>query len=178
MGLTTWASAGWPKNFRGIPGIRAREPAKTPGMTDRPDPAAVRARALGPLRAATWAYGGVLAALAVLAPGWTGGDLRAALLPGIPAVLCLALGALARTPARCRVCMALVTTIAGFLALTTAGSLGALGSMTEETRSAVLFQVGCLAASGALLAVSAPCWRRTNEEGGRADDLDRMYDEL
>lgn len=162
--------------IRGPPGGESA-PVDTPRTTpgSRPDPARVRSDALAGAWVASAAYGVVLAGIAVGAPGWTGGDLRAALLPGVPGAIVLALFLIGRAPARRRVTMALTTTVAGFLALTTASSLGALDA---DAGGAVLFQVGCFVASVVFLTLTVPAWRRVNAEGDRADDLLRMYDEL
>lgn len=152
--------------------------ALPPGRPVRPDPVAVRAAALAPLRAATLGFGLVLAALAAGAPSWTGGDGMAALLPGAPAAAALALWWIGRRPAARRVAMALATATAGSLALATAGSLGALERVGGPGGTAVLFQVACLGASLLLLAVSGPCWRRVHAEGDDADARLRMFEEL
>jgi hypothetical protein len=157
---------------------RARRlPTGDGAFEPRPDPVEARSRALTLLRGSSAAYAGVLVALALGAPGWTGGDPRAALLPGVPGILAAILFALGGKPARRRVAMALVTSIAGFLALATAGSVAALGE-GGAGRPAVLFQLACFAASCALLAVAGPAWRRVNSRGEEADSLLRMYEEL
>jgi hypothetical protein len=74
--------------------------------------------------------------------------------------------------------MSLSTAIAGFLALTTVSSLGAIDRLGEDGGAAVGFQLGCLGASAAFLAVTAPAWKRVDREGTEADALLRMYDEL
>lgn len=70
--------------------------------------------------------------------------------------------------------MAAATAVSGFLALATASSLGGLGDPTPAVR----FQLGCLGLAGLHLAVAAPIWRRVEAEGGAADELARMYEEL
>ncbi|MEM9802497.1 MAG: hypothetical protein AAGA20_19365, partial [Planctomycetota bacterium] len=104
----------------------------------------------------------------------TGGDPLAALLPGIPgAIVALGFG-LGRDPRRRRVPMAVSTTAAGFLALTTVASVGALG----DPGPAVWFQIGCFVFSILFLAATFPAWKKVNALGDEADALLRMYDEL
>lgn len=74
--------------------------------------------------------------------------------------------------------MALATSTAGFLALTTVSSLSALDQLREPGGRAVLFQVACLGLSAAFLASTVSAWRRVNEQGRVADDELRMYEEL
>ncbi len=145
---------------------------------ERPDPAIIRSEALSLPWRLSLGYGAALVVLAALAPGWAGGDLKAALLPGVPATIVLLLFWLGRIPYRRRVTMALTTSTAGFLCLTTASSLGALGRLGEPGGKAVLFQVLCLAFSAAFLASTVTAWRRVNEQGGAADAELRMYEEL
>lgn len=140
----------------------------------RPSPWAARAAALRLPWLLTLPYGGALTALAIGAPAWTGGDPKAALLPGLPAALALVLFVLGRAPHRRRVTVALTTTTAGFLALTTAASLGALAAPTP----AGLFQAACFALSALYLVITVPAWRRVESEGAASDQLLRMYEEL
>lgn len=81
-------------------------------------------------------------------------------------------------PTRRRAAMVLATTTAGFLALATVASVGSISLLGTERGPSVAFQLGCLAASAAFLARSAPAWRRVNADGDQADQLLRMYDEL
>ena len=159
---------------------RAREKTAVQGDTSqslqgRPD--LVRSRALR----GVWHWSAVLAAtlafLALRAPSWTG-DPLAALLPGVPAASLLLLFLAGRRPAIRRGAMVLATTVAGFLALATVSSLGAISLLGTDQGPGVTLQLACLGASALFLARSAPAWRRVNAEGGQADDLLRMYDEL
>ncbi|WP_145195586.1 hypothetical protein [Planctomycetes bacterium Poly30] len=144
----------------------------------RPNPAAVRSAALAQPWRLSLGYALLLGALACVAPGWAGGDVRAALLPGVPSAIVLGLFWLGRNIERRRVTMALTTTTAGFLALTTMSSLGAVDRLEGPGGLAVAFQLACLALSAAFLATTATAWRRVNEEGAAADALLRMYEEL
>ena len=166
------------------PRIRARSGREVvavvtppPPPSGRPDPHGVRSEALR----GVWRSSAVLAAtlglLSLAGPAATG-DARAALLPGVPAAAVLLLHLSGATPRRRRGSMVLCTTVAGFLALSTVSSLGALDRLGTQQGPAVAFQVGCLTAALAFLARSVPAWRRVNEEGARADDLLRMYEEL
>ena len=116
--------------------------------------------------------------IAGFAPGWAGGDFRAALLPGVPAAIVLLLHWLGRDDRKRRVTMALATSTAGFLALTTISSLGALDKLGEPGGKAILFQILCLGLSAAFLGATVPAWRRVNEDGDAADAELRMYEEL
>lgn len=140
----------------------------------RPNPAAARARALRSVWIATGVAALLLAALAAGASRWTGGDPRAALLPGVPAGLLAVLFVAGRRSRPRRVAMALATATSGMLAIATASSLGSLGDLNPAVR----FQLGCLAAAAVHLAVAAPAWRRVEREGAAADELLRMYEEL
>lgn len=149
--------------------------------TTRPNPAAVRASALELPWRGSLAYGSLLGAVAVAAPAWVGGDLRAAILPGVPAAIVLMLFLLGRRAERRRVTMALATSTAGFLALASVSSLGAIDRLSSEDpaiRGGVQFQLLCLGLSAVFLASTVPAWRRVNEEGAAADDELRMYEEL
>ena len=150
----------------------------TPTSPKRPDPAAVRSDALArPWRFSLF-YGLSLIVVAGLAPDWAGGDPKAALLPGLPAAIVLILYWLGRRPRRRRVTMVLATSAAGFLALTTVTSLGALDRLGGPGGKAVLFQILCLGLSAAFLGSTVTAWRRVNEEGDAADAELRMYEEL
>lgn len=162
-----------PKKNR-MDAARRLRAARTSEGEGRPDPVAIRAEALAPIWIVTALCAAALGGLALGAPGWTGGDDRAALLPGVPAALLLILHVAGRAPARRRVSMALATSISGFLALATASSLGALGEPTP----AVWFQIACFGVALLHVAVSAPAWRRVERSGGEADDTLRMYEEL
>ena len=140
----------------------------------RPDPAAARARALGSVWVTTGAAALLLAVLAAGASRWTGGDPRAALLPGVPSGLLAAFFAAGRRPGPRRAAMALATATSGMLAIATASSLGSLGDLNPAVR----FQLACLAVAAVHLAVAAPAWRRVDREGAAADELLRMYEEL
>lgn len=74
--------------------------------------------------------------------------------------------------------MALSTALAGSVALATIGVLGALGDLGGPKRQAILFQLGCLAASCAVLAVAGPGWKRHHAEQEEAEVHLRMYEEL
>ena len=139
----------------------------------RPNPARARARALRSVWIATGVAALLLAALAAGASRWTGGDPRAALLPGVPAGLLAVLFVAGRRSRPRRVAMALATATSGMLAIATA-SLGSLG----DVNPAVRFQLACLALAAVHLAVAAPAWRRVEREGAAADELLRMYEEL
>lgn len=149
-------------------------PLQPHGAAGRPSPWAARTAALRLPWILSLPYAGLLTVLAVGAPGWTGGDPMASLLPGLPAVLTLCLFVLGRAPHRRRVTVALTTTTAGFLALTTIASLGALAVPTP----AGLFQVACFALSALYLAITVPAWRRVESEGTASDQLLSMYEEL
>ena len=116
----------------------------------------------------------LLAALAAGASRWTGGDPRAALLPGVPAGLLAVLFVAGRRSRPRRVAMALATATSGMLAIATASSLGSLGDLNPAVR----FQLACLAVAAVHLAAAAPAWRRVEREGAAADELLRMYEEL
>ncbi len=153
-------------------------PVSDPQAT-RPDPDVVRARALGGPWRLSALLGASLLALAAGAPGWTGGDPRAALLPGVPGVLQLGLFWLGTVPRRRRWTMALSTATAGALALATVSSLGALGARdTDRPGADVLFQVACFAFSALFLAATVRPWQRVNEEGDVAEAELRMFEEL
>ncbi|MEC8494376.1 MAG: hypothetical protein VXZ39_05615 [Planctomycetota bacterium] len=154
--------------------LHAPRDARPKQGVPRPDPAAARARALGSVWIATGVAAVLLAALAAGASRWTGGDPRAALLPGVPAGLLAALFAAGIRPGPRRVAMALATATSGLLAIATVSSLGSLG----EPNPAVRFQLACLVVAAVHLAVAAPAWRRVDREGAAADELLRMYEEL
>lgn len=154
--------------------LRAPREAPSGGEAGRPDPAGARAVALGSLWVTTGGCALALAGLAAGAPGWTDGDARAALLPGVPAGLLALLFALGMRPGPRRVAMALATATTGFLGLATVSSLGAIGDPTPAVR----FQIACLIVAAVHLAVAAPAWRRVDREGAEADELLRMYEEL
>ncbi|MEM1449077.1 MAG: hypothetical protein AAGI22_08180 [Planctomycetota bacterium] len=155
-------------------------PAEIPPEIDarRPDPDRIRSQALAGVWRASAVYAVCLGLLTVGAPRLTEGDPRSALLPGVPGAIVALLHVIGRRHGARRLAMALATATAGFLALTTCASLGALGRISGEGGSAVLFQVSCFALSGLFLAVTVPAWRRVNHDGDRADALLRMYDEL
>jgi hypothetical protein len=144
----------------------------------RPDPAAVRSAALKLPWRLSLGYALLLGLVALVAPDWAGGDPRAALLPGVPAALVGGLYWLGRSHQRRRVTMALTTITAGFLALTTVSSLGAIEQLQGPGGLSVAFQLLCLGLSAGFLAISAPAWRRVEELGTAADDQLRMYEEL
>ena len=157
-------------------------PLQAQDSAERPTPWAARAAALRLPWLLTVPFAGTLAALTLGAPTWTGGDAKAALLPGIPAALSLALFVLGASPRRRRVTVALTTTVAGFLALTTVASLGALGGEAGDESggpaAAAAFQAACFAASAVYLAATVPAWRRVESDGQASDQLLRMYEEL
>lgn len=143
----------------------------------RPDPGLIRGRALRGMWQWSAGLAVLLAILATKAPSWTGAPL-AVLLPGVPSATIAVLFLVGRRPHRRRVAMVLATTTAGFLALATVSSLGAISLLGTEQGAAVAFQLACLGSATAFLARSAPAWRQVNAEGERADELLRMYDEL
>ncbi|MEE2939770.1 MAG: hypothetical protein VX460_05245 [Planctomycetota bacterium] len=154
--------------------LRAPRDARPIQGAPRPDPAATRARALGSIWVTTGAAAVLLAALAAGASRWTGGDPRAALLPGVPAGLLAVLFAAGIRPGPRRAAMALATATSGMLAIATASSLGSLG----DPAPAVRFQLACLVIAAVHLAVATPAWRRVDRDGAAADELLRMYEEL
>lgn len=170
---------------RGRGGIRASggreatavEPTPTSPDGTRPDPDQVRSDALRGVWRWSAGLAGALGLLALLGPRLTG-DPLSALLPGVPGAAALALHLAGAAPRRRRAAMVLCTATAGFLALTTVSSLGALRDLGSPRGPAVGFQLACLAAAAAFLARSAPAWRRVEVEGAEADGVLRMYDEL
>jgi hypothetical protein len=154
-----------------------RAPRLEPATAGRPDPAAVGAACLAPVRrAGVWA-GLVLALLAGCAPACTG-DPRAALLPGVPAVLLLLTHRLGRPlPAR-RVASVATTSIAGFAVLATLPSLAALDQLSGEHAWAVGLQLACLLVGAVVLLCAWPAWRAFHSEAGAADATRRAFEEL
>lgn len=156
--------------------IRGSRPL-APAAAGRPDPAAVGAVCLAPVRRAGFWAGLVLVGLAGCAPVCTG-DPRAALLPGVPAVLLLLAHRLGEPLAARRVASVATTSIAGFVVLATLPSVAALDQLSGEHAGAIGLQLACLAAGSLVLLRAWPAWRAFHGKTGAADATRRAYEEL
>ena len=153
-----------------------RRGADLPSELPRGIPAAPHtsvAEALGPVQRSTAPVAAALALLAGLGPVWTD-DPRAALLPGVPALLLGGLWWIGRQPRRRRVAQVLVTSVCGLLLLATAPALAGLGS----DAGAAAYQLSCLGLAIVQLTIAWPCWRRANAEFASARAARSLYDEL
>lgn len=154
-----------------------RAPSLEPAAAGRPDPAAVTAACLAPVRRAGCWAGLALGALAACAPACTG-DSRAALLPGVPAALLLITHRWGQPlPAR-RVASVATTSIAGFAVLATLPSLAALDQLRGEHAWAIALQLACLTVGAAVLLRAWPAWRAFHGSASTADATRRAFDEL
>ena len=148
-----------------------------PAAAGRPDPAAVGADCLAPVRVAGLLAGVVLGLLAVAAP-WLTGDLRAALLPGVPAALLFAAHVLGRGLTARRIAAIASTSVAGFVVLSTLPSLAALDQLEGPHARAMGLQLACLIVGGAVLLRAWPAWRAFHELSVPAEATRQAFDEL
>lgn len=154
-----------------------RGSALEPSAAGRPDPAAVGADCLAPVRGAGLLAGVALGALAVAAPELTG-DARAALLPGVPAALLLITHVLGRALEARRVAAIASTSIAGFAVLSTLPSLAALDQLEGPHARAVALQLGCLGVGALVLMRAWPAWRAFHERSDSAEATRQAFEEL
>lgn len=117
----------------------------------------------------------VLLGLAAWGPRATG-DMRSAWLPGVPAIVALLGGGLARADQRCRLALIGVTAGVATLAVATAGVVTRLSLVFDQTE--VLWQALVFLSCCGFLLASWPAFRRAEAARKRAEAVVALYEEL